>query len=183
MDRWKIEYDNITKYYENFSDAVDYFRSCIYNYIIENDEIFAKSCIPFQPEVFYHYKFENGIITDEEIAVGVRAKRLLDTLSFPSDCLKDNDSIKNILIKDIHYTGCIEEFYENVKVNATKSKDEIVLELIHFDVEETYLKTNAFIFDDCKKDYYFDSHQIINTTSNHTNLGKHVDLNITLKYE
>jgi len=62
-----------------------------------------------------------------------------------------------------------------------KKSDEIIAELTSDDNgDETSLRTNAFIFKNKNKRYYFKSKQIITTTSRPELLGKEVEANIEL---
>ena len=84
----------------------------------------------------------------------------------------------------IIYHGKIEEFPAELNVSIEYSEDEITVGFEHFDEsgEKTYLKTNAFVFKDSGKAYYFKTHQIIRVVNREYRhlLGTSVDLDLTL---
>ena len=61
--------------------------------------------------------------------------------------------------------------------------DEVVLDITHYNgiKDETYMRSNAFIFYDSNKKYYFNSYQIVTTTSKEKDLGKIVNIDISLE--
>lgn len=185
MNKWIVTSSNLEKSFDCFSDAVVFFRGVIINYIKTNKDIFVHNCMPFQPGAFFFYKFNDGVITDEEIVIEYRITNLLNTFECSEKSL--NEFVNNALNKSIKYRGIIDKIEEELIINADKSQDEIKLEIIdndlHEDGDNTYLYTNAFIFNDEHKEYYFNSHQVINTSDKPENLGKSVDLIISLKYE
>lgn len=99
-----------------------------------------------------------------------------------ADYSKDN-AIKS-LKGDIHFIGK-NEYDEELKIDIESSFEEVILDITHFDgvKDKTYMRSNAFIFDDPNKVYYFNSHQIITTTPKEKNLGKVVDINIQLRQD
>ena len=86
--------------------------------------------------------------------------------------------------EDIHFFGK-NEYDEELKIDIKSLPEEVILDITHFDgvKDETYLHSNAFIFDDPGKVYYFNSHQIITTTPKEKNLGKVVDISIQLRHD
>ena len=182
MNKWIVRYNGAEKLFDWFSDAVFYFRRSINEYFESNKEVFARdSYMPSQPGAFFFYKYDEGIITDQEIAIESRISKLLDSFRFFYD--NSGSFARKVLINNIDYEGTIDEFYETLKIKAIKTDDEIQLEINDDDGDKTFLLTNAFILDDKSKIYYFNSHQIINCVSeeNRDDLGKSVDLYITLE--
>lgn len=72
-----------------------------------------------------------------------------------------------------------------MKIDINSLPQEVILDITHFDgiKDETYMRSNASIFDDPSKVYYFNSHQIITTTPKEKNLGKVVDISVQLRQD
>ena len=63
-----------------------------------------------------------------------------------------------------------------------KKEDEISLSIQNDDLgENNFVITNAFIFDDKEKSYYFKSNQTINTSTHRNRVGKSFYLNAFLE--
>lgn len=181
-NKWIVKHNGVEKTFDWFSDATLYFRSSINEYFESNKDVFAHdSYIPSQLGVYFFYKYDEGIITDQEIAIESRISKQLDSFKFLYD--NSGNFARKVLINNIDYEGTIDEFYETLMIKAIKTDNEIQLEINDDDGDKTFLLTNAFILDDKSKMYYFNSHQIINCVSeeNREDLGKSVDLYITLE--
>lgn len=89
----------------------------------------------------------------------------------------------NIIKKNIRYNGINhnKEFDEKLSLSIEKKDSEIIYESFLDDGDETFLKTNAFIFDDHEKTYYYKSHQIVVASTKKDVLGTNVDCDIVLE--
>lgn len=181
MAKWILTVDNETFEFDNFSDAVTMLKAEISKHMEVNEDIFGREGEPFTPDTFLSSKYDEGTISDEEIVVQTRMSMLCRSFIWRgADYSKDN-ALKS-LKGDIHYYGK-NEHEEELKIDIHSSKDEVVLDITHYDgiEDETYMRSNAFIFDDSNKKYYFNSYQIVTTTSNEKDLGKIVNINISLE--
>lgn len=182
MDKWILMIDEDKYEFNKFSDAIYMLKAEIIKHIEVNDEAYTNGGEPFLSGAFFFYKYDQGTITDEEIVVETRYKMLLRSLITRDLEYSKKDAIKSIK-GNINYSGK-NEFDEELKIDVQSKPNEISLDIIYnegFD-DEAYLHSNAFIFDDPTKEYYFISHWIINTSSRH-NIGKVVDIKIRLKQE
>lgn len=176
MLQWIVQTEEFQQKYESFEEAVATFRQIIREYIEGNEEIFGCDSTPFQVGAFFGYKYDEGIISDEEIVASTRLDNLLNSFRF-----RDREKAEKIAItmmpRDIDYEGETEEFGEKLTIRVTHHDPQIEAVVIHDDGQnQTYLETNAFIFDNPDMVYSYKSHQIINTTWKEGNLGKVVDL-------
>lgn len=172
--------------YQDFETAVKRFRNIIANFFwdfsYEGPEdkktlnVFGLCGVPDQIGAYFSYKYDERTITDEEIVIDQRLEMLLDFLK----CQDTKDLKENtlkVIKKPIHYHGEIEEFEQTVDINVDLLKDEVVVSL---ESDGDYLKTNAFIFDNQDKTYYFDCSATCHTSTKEEDLGKVVFLDITL---
>ena len=123
------------------------------------------------------------MVTDEEIVVSQRMEMLLNSFMWPQAKDQKQDALRAIK-NDINYSGKIEEDYvETVSIQITKNDNEISFSGIFNEDEEdeTFLNTNAFIFDDDNKRYYFKSHQEVVASHTPNKLGEVADLDLVLK--
>ena len=181
MTKWILTVDNETFDFNNFNDAVTMLKAEISKHMEINEDIFGREGEPFTPDVFISSKYDDGTISDEEIVVQTRMSMLCRSFIWRgANCSKDN-AIKS-LKGDIHFFGK-NEYDEELKIDIKSLPEEVILDITHFDgiKDETYLRSNAFIFDDPNKLYYFKSHQIITTSQKEKNLGKVVDIGIQLR--
>jgi hypothetical protein len=179
MNKWIVIKNNYK--YEDFDYEVgiNFFRQEIRKYLENNEDIFgANRSTPLQVNAFFEGKYDDKTIKDKEIVIDKRLKFLFDSLYFPEvkDC---ENNARKALNKDINYLDNNGE--EKLSIKIKQYNDEIILNIIHDDGDETYIKTNAFIFDDPNKTYYFKSHQIVVCSLNKNKLGKEENLDIVLK--
>ena len=181
MAKWILTVDNETFDFNNFSDAVTMLKAEISKHMEINEDIFGREGEPFTPDVFLSSKYDNGTISDEEIVVQTRMSMLCRSFIWRGANYSKDNAIKS-LKGDIHFFSK-NEYDEELKIDVKSLPEEVVLDITHFDgaKDETYLHSNAFIFDDPDKEYYFNSHQIVTTTSKEKDLGKVVDINIQLR--
>ena len=94
----------------------------------------------------------------------------------------DSKKYANRALKgDIHYSGK-DPYDDELSIDIVKTEDEIKLDIVHFDqFDEEYLRSNAFIFDDQDKDYYFKSHQIISSWAMENKTSRKIDIDVSLK--
>lgn len=183
MHKWILNVNEETFEFDNFNDAVTMLKAEISKHMEVNEDIFGREGEPFTPDTFLSCKYVYGTISDEEIVVQTRMSMLCRSFIWRgADYSKDN-AIKS-LKGDIHYFGK-NEYDEELKIDIKSLPEEVILDITHFDgiKDETYMRSNAFIFDDPNKAYYFNSHQIITTTPKEKNLGKVIDFNVVLKGE
>lgn len=184
MDKWVVSYNGIDRYYDTFQDAVECFRSEIRRFVgFIDKELFIGDPLPFDAGCFFSYKSDESTITDEEIVVWDRLQTLLGSMHIrkSQEC---SDYCSNKMRKSINYHGAIEEFGEELDIRIIRSEDEIKAEIKHQDgEEETFVITNAFIFRDDQKIYYYKTHQVIRATNVKDDylLGTRVDLDLSLK--
>lgn len=183
MYSWIVTQDREALRFESFQEAVEYYRKTLENFYKSNDhDGFGIALYPFDVGSFFSYKYDQELITDEEIITDARMGRLMYYLFW----LNDVENLNRIKHGPINYHGEIEEFPAELSVSITYSKDEITAGFEHFENgEKTFLKTNAFIFKDSGKAYYFKTHQIIRVVNGECRhlLGTSVDLDLTLTRE
>lgn len=183
MAKWILTVDNETFEFDNFSDAVTMLKAEISKHMEVNEDIFGREGEPFTPDVFLSSKYDDGTISDEEIVVQTRMSMLCRSFIWRGANYSKDNAIKS-LKRDIHFFGK-NEYDEELKIDIKSLPEEVILDITHFDgiKDETYLRSNAFIFDDPGKVYYFNSHQIITTSQKEKNLGKVVDISIQLRQD
>ena len=135
------------------------------------------------PRIHFFCKYNDGTISDEEIVVQTRMSMLCRSFIWRGAGYSKDNAIKS-LKGDIHFVGK-NEYDKELKIDIESLPEEVILDITHFDgvKDQTFMRSNAFIFDDPNKVYYFNSHQIITTTPKEKNLGKVVDINIQLKQD
>lgn len=182
MHSWVVTTNQDTYSFAFFGDAVNCFKKLIKDYIRSGDDIFINDCTPFQVGCFFSTKYDNGEITDEEIAISTRVDMLLNCLMWHEPKYSKKDAL-NIIKKNIRYNGINhnKEFDEKLSLSIEKKDSEIIYESFLDDGDETYLKTNAFIFDDHEKTYYYKSHQIVVASTKKDVLGTNADCDIVLE--
>lgn len=180
LNNEKIEFDNFKNASSSFIKEINkYFWKHTYANKESNDvKIFDSGCYPDELGSFFYYLYSEAKITDDEIVLDSRLRMLLS--SFINKNPKDikNNALK-VIIRSYNYQYEDEEIGYSIKIKIDYSEDEIIFES-NAD-EDSYLHTNAFIMDDENRKYYFDSHQICNTSNNGSDLGKTVDLSISLE--
>ena len=183
MAKWILTVDNETFEFDNFNDAVTMLKAEISKHMEINEDIFGREGEPFTPDAFLSCKYDDGTISDEEIVVQTRMSMLCRSFIWRGANYSKDNAIKS-LKGDIHFFGK-NEYDEELKIDIKSLPEEVILDITHFDgvKDETYLHSNAFIFDDPGKVYYFNSHQIITTTPKEKNLGKVVDISIQLRQD
>lgn len=180
MNKWFLTIDNEAVEFDNFNDAVAMLKAEISKHMEMNEDVFGEEGEPFESGAFFFSKYEDGTITDEEIVVQTRMTMLCRSFLLRGADLSKDNAMKS-LKGDIHYLGK-DEYDDELEIVVLSSPEEVILDIAHCDGIEnrTYLRSNAFIFDDSNKEYYFNSHQIVTTTSKRKNLGKVVDINVRL---
>ena len=178
MTKWILNVNFETFEFTNFQDAVTMLKAEISKHMEINEDIFGRQGEPFEPDAFLDTKYDDGTISDEEIAVLTRMRLLCRSFIWRGANYSKDNAIKS-LKGDIHYFGK-NEYNEELSIDIKSLKDEVILDITHFDGirDKTYMRSNALIFDDPSKVYYFNSHQIITTTPKEKNLGKVIDFNI-----
>lgn len=181
MTKWVLTINKDSYEFGHFADAVAIFKTKISDYIEENKDVFDRDGMPFAPGAFFSGKYDDGTITDEEIVVQIRTSMLCGSFIW-KDANRSKENANKSLKGDIHYEGQ-NEFDEELTIDITASSDEMTLNITHFDgvKNKTYLRSNALIFDDPSKEYYFGSHQIVTTSSKRSELGKIADYDICLR--
>ncbi len=184
MDQWVVSCAGEEVFLESFEDAVRSFRTNIENYARSLNCPPCPEYIPFAVGAFFEYKSSEALITDEEIVVEYKLGMLLNSMCFPEadDCTHYNARRK---YDPINYHGEIKEFEEKLDIKINCSEEEINVEILLDDNEDNiFLLTNAFIFQDTRKTYYYKSHQVVIICDSHESyrLGTSVDADITLKY-
>ena len=181
MTKWILNVDFETFEFTNFEDAVTMLKAEISKHMEVNEDIFGRQGEPFAPDAFLGSKYDDGTISDEEIAVQTRMCMLCRSFIWRGANYSKDNAIKS-LKGDIHYFGK-NEYDEELSIDIKSLKDEVILDITHFDGihDETFMRSNALIFDDPNKMYYFSSHQIVTTTHKEEDLGKVVGINISLK--
>ena len=188
MNKWlmtlndvKIEFDNFNNALSSFlKEICEYFWNHAYSNKNEpNIFVFDSTCMPDAVDRFFYYLNDERIITDEEIVMEARLRMLCSY--FLCDNPKDikNNALKSIN-KPIDYHYKDEEIGFQVDIKVDYSPEEIAAEL-KADSGDSYLYTNAFIMDDENKKYFFKSHQVCDTSSRESDLGKAADLDISLE--
>ena len=181
--KWVIKNQDIVQYFDDFNKAVEVFRESVFNYIIHHRNVFYENNVPSDVDFIYSYKCEEGLINDEEIVAFTRLQLLFQTINDDyKGHINKRDIILKTINKEIKLHSEIEEFNESVDISIKPLNNEIVVDLRIDDKQKPFLKTNAFIFDDDKKDYYFKSLLIIRTSSNPEECETPVASNITLTY-
>lgn len=184
MKKWILLVNKERFDFSNFHDAATMLKAEISKHMEINEDVFGREGDPFSPGAFFSGRYLDGTITDEDIVVSTRLNMLCRSFIWRGiDFAKDN--ARKSVLNSIHYMSKNDEFGEQLNIDIDVKKDEIVLDVTHYDSDgkETYMRSNAFILDDLHKKYYFKSHQIVTTTSQKDDLGKVVDLNILLKEE
>ncbi len=181
MSKWILRTNSESYVFDRFVDAVAAFKTKISNYIEENKGVFDRDGMPFAPGAFFSGKYDEGTITDEEIVVQIRTSMLCGSFIWKDAEHSKENAIKS-LKGDIHYEG-ENEFDEKLRIDIKTSPEEVVLDITHHDgvKDETYMRSNALILDNPSKDYYFESHQIVTTSTKRSSIGKIADLEISLK--
>ena len=187
MNKWLMILNSEKIEFDNFENATSSFIKEIHKYFWKHTyankestdvKVFDSECCPDELGSFFYYLYSEAKITDDEIVLDSRLRMLLS--SFINKNPKD---IKNNALKVIsrpyyyHYEDDEIGYFIDIKIDY--SKDEIILESSAD--EDSYLQTNAFIMDDENRKYYFDSHQICNTSNKGSDLGKTADLSISLE--
>ena len=181
MDMWVIlDESGKKRVFPSFKKASDVFRKMIKDYIYDNNDVFLGDSMPFQVGCYFAFRWDEGKITDEEIAINARLQRLLDSLTFPWP--KARDYAISSVPKDIDYLGFEDEFdNEKVEIHIRHIEMTIELDLTHDDGVESYIRTNAFLLMDRTKEYYFNSSQIVTCCEDAEELLRPAVLNIRLK--
>ena len=162
-----------------FDAAVHYFKFVILRYFCVNFDIFHNEYLPFSARAFIDDMNNKGTVSAGDIAKFEQLGNLLKSFSYRSLNESKDHALKN-LQENISYAGRNEELNEKLSFYALKSAEEIKAEIVHDGAERTFLSTNAFIFDDDSKTYYFDSHQQFVCSDDSDLLGKSSDLNLRL---
>ena len=182
MKKWVLEINSKTTEFVNFKDAVTKMKDEIFNHIKTNEDVFWSEGMPFAAEAFFSWKYDDGTITDEDIVVDTRTNMLCRSFIW-KDAENSKENVLLSLRKSIHYYFENTLFQRKLIINIDLLSNEVKMDISHYERnnEETYMRSNAFIFDDASKEYYFKSHQIINSSDKKEDLGKQININILLK--
>lgn len=189
MNNWVLNNNNAIRKYNSFEEAINEFLKIIKDHLWINSDnnkenestVYGYSCEPFSFEVFFHTKYQDRTITDEEIVLESRIGMLLDYF-LSKDKKQIQDNALKVIKHSISYHGK-DEYHTDVKVDVDLNSDEITLDISVNNGFDSYIRSNAFIFDDENRTYYFNSRQYVEVSNNKDDLGKVVELNISLSKE
>lgn len=183
--KWLVKIGIDEREYDSFDEAVAEFRQVIFDFVStycpSNEEeepciAFNNSAVPNFANEYFYYKYDSSTISDEEIILDNRLRMLMEYLYCPN-----LDELKEATLGNIKhsykYEDEIKEINSKLYVDIDYSPDEVK---VYLSGNEGFLETNAFIFDDEDKKYYFESNQVVRTSSNPDDLGSVVFLNIYL---
>lgn len=189
MNKWIILNNGKEYTFDNFEEALKSFLITISDHLWEYSfnnkkegavHVYDYSTLPDNIDALFAYKYGERTITDEEIVLENRLKMLLDYMLSKNPKEKKENTLKSFK-QSVHYKGEEKEISTRVEIDIDYKEDEVILDLRCDDGDETYFKTNAFIFDDVNKTYYFKSHQIVTTSSIKEQLGEVVDMDVELR--
>ena len=180
MSNWTVTINKEEYEFDMFSEAVRMMKTAIKQHICINTDVFNTEANIFTPDVFFFNKQQTGDLYDEDIIAHKRMSLLM--YAFMHRDADDSKKCANRALKgDIHYSGK-DPYDDELTIDIVKTDDEIKLDIVHFDqFDEEYLRSNAFIFDDQDKDYYFKSHQIISTWAMEDKTSRKIDIDVSLK--
>ena len=189
MNKWIILNNGKEYTFDNYEEALKSFLITISDHLWEYSfnnkkdgamHVYDYSTLPDNIDVYFDYKYGERTITDEEIVLENRLKMLLDYMLSKNPKEKKENTLKSFK-QSVYYKGEEKEISTKVVIDIDYKEDEAVVDLRCDDGDETYFKTNAFIFDDVDKTYYFKSHQIVTTSSIKEQLGEVVDIDVELR--
>ena len=187
MKKWIIDHNGNKTEYRKYSDAVNEFLRIISEHFWGNSDnnknngstVYDIDLIPSSLGAFFSYKFDNRSITDEEIVLYNRLGLLLSYfLSEDKEKIKDN--MNKVITHSYSYHQEIEEISTKVDIELTKDKEDLTLDIKVDDGDINFLKTNGFSLVKNDNKYYLNSIQHIFTSSNPNDLGKIIEINISL---
>ena len=186
MNKWLVTLNNNRIEFDNYKEAINfflkeisiYFRNHFYDKNDPNNmDIFSHDCMPNYIASFFFNLYNDRIIKDEEIIIDNRLSMLLSSLqSINPKYIKEN-SLESIN-KSYHYHYDDNDYL--IDINIDYSPNEIIVKLDGGD-DESHLFTNCFIMDDDSKKYFLESHQVCFLANKGSNLGKDIDIDITLE--
>ena len=181
--KWILKNKDNIEVFDDFNKAVFVFKEEIYHHMCINRNVFDIYNLPEDIGCHFAYKYDEGTISDDELVAFSRSIMLLDTFNGKYEKIaKTKRYVLKRIKNDINVHSEIDEFEEEAAVSIAVSNNEVNLNLEILKDEPSYLRTNAFIFDNKKREYFFKSHQFINTTTKPEELGKVVDIDLSLRY-
>lgn len=181
--KWIVSNNIRDEYYNDFNRAVFAFKVMIIHQMRTQKDIYDQYGLPMEVGCHFAYKYDEGLVDDNDLIGFSRLMMLCSALKKDYlDINKCNDFASSRVKGNVNLHSEIEEFEESVDLDIKRHKDEIILD-VKVNKDETYsIFTNAFLFKDNTKDYYFKSHQFITTSNNPDDLGKPMNIDVTLKY-
>lgn len=180
MEKYVLTINGEKEVFDSFEYALKVFLETIYDYVHLTKYVFEESSLPEDYGYFLDYKFEHNQSCELERDLYSKLTQLFEIFNI-CDPNKSKEISNRLVPNDIFYHGENDEFEEVFFLKITKKPDEIILNIEADIVFETYIKTNAFIFDNKQKTYYYKAHQVINGTPVKEDAGKPVVLDISLQ--
>lgn len=181
--KWMIEIDDETIEFDSFYKAIRVLRNKIEQYFMSEINIFnykEHQLIPFDVISMIHSRYDLKYLDDEDVVIIHRLNELLNCFLY-SDIIEAQNGAISAIRNEYNYHKT-NQYNCDLKVHIDKYNVDIKLDS---DGEKTHLTTNAFVFNDPNKEYYFDSYQILNYVSNNNydtyQEGDVVSLKIVLK--
>ena len=86
MYSWIVTRDGEDRWFDSFQGAVEFFRKTLENFYESNNHDHSGiELYPFDVGCFFGYKYDQELITDEEIVVDSRMSRLMQYLFWLND--------------------------------------------------------------------------------------------------
>ena len=181
--KWMLKNNDNEEIFDDFNKATVAFKNDICDHMRKNQSIYDIYNLPEDVCCHFAYKYDEGTISDDDLIAFCRAIMLMEAFVGRREKLyKTKESILKIVKNDINHHSEISEFDEEANISISLNDNEVKLDLEILKEKPTSLKTNAFIIDNKKKNYYFKSHQYVNTTTIREELGKEVDIDLSLRY-
>ena len=190
MGKWLLTVNNEEYIFDSFEEVTQAFlltiRHHIWEYSYNNKEskgleVFGNWGTPLSIMSFFGYKYDELKITDEEILIQTRLDMLMRCFYCKSKELMKEQALK-VIGHSYDYYSEEEDISTRASIKIDYSSEEISVDIVDSDWCGSHedLRTNAFIIEDENKTYYFNSFQIVQTSSDSNNLGKEIRLDISL---
>lgn len=190
MKKWIIDHNGNKTKYRKYTDAVNEYLRIISEHFWGNSDnnknngstVYDIDLVPSVLSAYFSYKFDNRSISDEEIVLYNRLGLLFSYfLSEDKDQIKDN--MNKVIIHSYSYHQEIEEISTKVDIELNKNDENLSLDIKVDDGDINILKTNGFSLVKNDNKYYLNSIQHIFTSNNPSDLGKIIEMNISLYLE
>lgn len=79
MKQWILTINGEPQVFDDFIKAVRKLKNIIHKHVDFNKDVYEITCLPDDVGAFFNYKFDEGIVTDEEIVIEARLKQALDS--------------------------------------------------------------------------------------------------------